>query len=110
MDSKAHKTEKTKLLRRYLDFVKPYRWIIVLILLLSVMQFSVPLVGPWMMKVMIDEVLIGVKGFWSIERVVLFLGIIYFSGLIFNYARNYIIARLGNRMAVDLRRKLYKHM
>lgn len=102
--------DRKKLLRRYMQFVKPYRNIILLILLLGMLQFAVPLVGPWMTKVLIDEVLLGAEGNWSIEKIVIVLGGVYLSGVVINYFRNYITAKLGNRMANDLRRKLYEHI
>src|SRR5690606_15837789 len=64
----------------------------------------------WMTKVLIDEVLPGADSFWTLERIVIFLGIIYFAGVIINFVRNYITSRLGNRMTIDIRKKLYEHM
>lgn len=109
-DTELRKQDRKALVKRYAQFVKPYRYTILLIIALGMLQFSVPLVGPWMTKVMIDEVLLGVEGFWTIERIVIFLGIVYVSGVVVNYIRNYITARLGNKMAIDLRRQLYEHI
>jgi ABC-type multidrug transport system fused ATPase/permease subunit len=110
MDRNGESEDKNKPLKKYLSFVKPYRFTILIIIGLGMLQFAVPLVGPWMTKVMIDDVLMGVNGFWTIEKVVLLLGIVYVSGVIINFIRNYITAHLGNRMVVDIRRKLYQHM
>ncbi|CAM3610344.1 ABC transporter ATP-binding protein [Marinicrinis lubricantis] len=109
-DGEIQKQARKKLIRRYMQFVKPYRFTIFIIVALGMLQFAVPLAGPWMTKIMIDEVLLGVEGSWTIDKIVIVLGLIYLSGIIINYVRNYITADLGNRMAIDLRRKLYEHI
>jgi ABC-type multidrug transport system fused ATPase/permease subunit len=109
-DEQQQKEAQKQLVRRYLAFVKPYRYLILLIITLGMLRFSVPLVGPWMTKIMIDEVLMGIQGFWTIDKVVLVLGVVFLVGTIVNHVRNTITAHLGNRMVLDLRLKLYGHM
>lgn len=110
MEQEQKNTEQKRLVGRYLAFVKPYRYYILTIIGLGILQFGVPLVGPWMTKVMIDEVLMGIQGFWTLEKVVILLGSVYISGIIINFIRNYVTARLGQSMMVDIRRQLYQHM
>jgi len=43
--------ERNQLLRRYWEFVKPYRLIILVIIILGIMSFAVPLAIPWLTKV-----------------------------------------------------------
>src|SRR5690625_4606601 len=102
--------ERNQLLRRYWEFVKPYRLIILVIIILGIMSFAVPLAIPWLTKVLIDEVLPAKEGFWTLEKVVMIMGSVFVFGVIVNFARNYITARLGNTMAMDLKRQLYKHL
>ncbi|WP_281280410.1 ABC transporter ATP-binding protein [Paenibacillus koleovorans] len=99
-----------ELFRRYLRFVKPYRYWIILIIVLGVAQFIVPLTTPWMTKIMLDQVLPGVQGAWSLTKVVGVLAILSVYGILINFIRNWVTARLGNRMVVDIRRQLYAHM
>ncbi|WP_051620261.1 ABC transporter ATP-binding protein [Paenibacillus sp. UNC451MF] len=102
--------EKKKLVQRYLVFLKPYRLTLLLILILGIFQFAVPLIGPWMTKILIDDVLPKKEGFWTLGKAVTFLAIVYAFGIWINFLRNTITFRLGNRMVYDIRHQLYEHM
>src|SRR5690625_6630866 len=102
--------ERKRIIQRYWNFVKPYSFIIIVIILLGIMSFAVPLAIPWLTKILIDEVLPGNEGFWSLKKVIIVMGSLFSFGLIINFIRNYITARLGNMMALDLKQQLYKHL
>ena len=104
------KQKNKELVLRYWEFVKPYKFIIILIIILGIFSFSVPLTIPWFTKVLIDEVLPGKESFWSLPKVVISMGVIFLFGLITNFIRDYITARLGNVMALDIKQKLYSHL
>src|SRR5690625_86709 len=101
---------KKELVQRYWEFVRPYRFIILLIIFLGIMSFAVPITTPWFTKILIDDVLPGKEGFWSLPKVVIFMGIIFIFGVVIKFIRDYIIARLGNVMALDLKEQLYEHL
>lgn len=103
-------SNKRKLVQRYFEFVKPYTWVIVLIIVLGIMNFAVPLATPYLTKILIDQVLPAKEGFWTLKKVILAMGSVFLFGVIFNFIRNYVTARLGNQMALDLKEKLYKHL
>ena len=102
--------ESKELVQRYWEFVKPYRLVILLIIGLGIMSFVVPLSIPWMTKILIDDVLPGKEGFWSLQKVVGVMAGVFLFGVIINFIRDYITARLGNRMALDLKQQLYAHL
>lgn len=104
------RTDRRQVVKQYIAFLRPYRYSLLWVVALSLAQFAVPLAGPWMTKIMLDEVLVGIQGFWTVKKVVLFLGIVFFSGVAFSYIRNIANARLGTRIVTDLRRRLYRHM
>ncbi|MFE5320397.1 ABC transporter ATP-binding protein [Paenibacillus sp. NPDC056579] len=106
----AEPAEKKKLVQRYLTFLKPYRFTLLLILSLGILQFAVPMIGPWMTKILIDEVLPQKESFWTLGKAVTFLGAVYAFGIWINFLRNTITFRLGNRMVYDIRHQLYQHM
>lgn len=103
-------SNKKRLVQRYFDFVKPYKWVIVLIIILGIMNFAVPLATPYLTKILIDEVLPAQESFWTLNKVVIAMGSVFLFGVISNFIRNYVTARLGNRMALDLKEKLYAHL
>jgi subfamily B ATP-binding cassette protein MsbA len=99
-----------RLIRRYLHFVLPYKYAILLIVFLGILQFAVPLITPMMTKIMIDEVLQKVEGFWTLEKVVLVLAVLNLFSIAVSFLRNWVTARVGQRMIVDIRRQLYQHI
>jgi ABC-type multidrug transport system fused ATPase/permease subunit len=109
-ESKQTDHDHRRLVGRYFAFVKPYRYYIAAIIGLGILQFAVPLVVPWMTKIMIDEVLPGNQSYWTLEKVVIVLGSVYLFGIIVNFIRNWITSSVGQSMMVDIRKQLYEHM
>jgi len=104
------KGKNKELIQRYWEFVKPYKLIIVLIIALGILSFSVPLAIPWFTKILIDEVLPGEASFWTLQKVVLSMGGIFVFGLVTHFIRDYVTARLGNTMALDIKQQMYAHL
>src|SRR5690625_2215013 len=102
--------QQKKLVHRYWEFVRPYRYVIVFIIVLGIMSFAVPLALPMMVKILIDEILPGNDSFWSLKSLILVMGGIFVFGIIVDFIRDYITARLGNQMGLDIRQQLYSHL
>ncbi|MDD9269140.1 ABC transporter ATP-binding protein [Paenibacillus sp. GCM10023248] len=77
---------------------------------LGILQFIVPMTVPWMTKVLIDEVLPLKSSSWTLSKVIGVLAAVYLFGTIVNYARQWVMARMGNSMVIDIRFQLYEHM
>ncbi|EGQ2902125.1 multidrug ABC transporter ATP-binding protein, partial [Staphylococcus pseudintermedius] len=45
------------MIRRYLEFVKPYRWLIVGTIIVGILKFGIPLLIPLLIKYVIDDVI-----------------------------------------------------
>jgi ABC-type multidrug transport system fused ATPase/permease subunit len=95
--------------KRYLLWARPYWVMIGVVILLGCLQFVAPLSGPWMMKIMVDQVLVG-KGPWHLKELVTVIICIIILGISMNFLRDLITARLGNRMMKDLRQQLFEHL
>lgn len=102
--------KKKELAYRYWKFIKPYRFMVLLIIFLGIAHFVVPLSVPWMTKILIDQVLLGKGHFWTLQKVVSILAVVYLFGIIVNFIQKYITAHLGNKMAIDLKQQLYEHL
>ncbi|WP_275983420.1 ABC transporter ATP-binding protein [Paenibacillus hamazuiensis] len=102
--------DKRKLLKRYFVFVKPYRYYLLAIISLGILQFIVPLAGPWMTKIMIDEVLPRKESYWTLGKVIAVLAGIQLFGMAANFTRNLVTSVMGNRMVHDTRTELYRHL
>ncbi|MDF2713200.1 MAG: lipid exporter, fused ATPase and inner rane subunit MsbA [Paenibacillus sp.] len=104
--------DNKRLVRRYLQFVKPYRYYLMAIVALGLLQFVVPLTGPWLTKILIDDVLGMGKSDsdWTLQRVVTIFASLYALSVVVTFVRNNVMSRLGNRMVAGIRRQLYEHI
>ncbi|MBI78064.1 MAG: multidrug ABC transporter [Rhodospirillaceae bacterium] len=100
-----------KVVRRFAEFVKPYKKTVglalIAVLVFTAAQLSIPLV----IKYAIDEALISKVGGQNL----LMLSVTIFGAVIvINYAANYLQDRLvgltGERVIFDLRRAMYAHL
>ena len=104
------KQNNKRLVRRYLQFVKPYRYYFVAIVILGLLQFIVPLTSPWLTKIMIDGILGQPDSSWTLKQVVIIFACLYTVNVIVTFIRNDVMARLGSRMVAGIRRQLYEHI
>ncbi|RIM20433.1 ABC transporter ATP-binding protein, partial [Staphylococcus chromogenes] len=45
------------MIRRYLEFVKPYKWLIFGTIIVGILKFGIPLLIPLLIKYVIDDVI-----------------------------------------------------
>ncbi|WP_102693967.1 ABC transporter ATP-binding protein [Rummeliibacillus pycnus] len=103
-------------MKRYLRFVKPYRFDILFTFILGVLKFAIPLFTPVLIKIVIDDI-IGNNHLSSNEKT---KDLIYWLGgtaiLFFiirppvEYYRQYFAQRVSNKILYDIRQKLYAHV
>lgn len=103
-------------MKRYMKFVKPYKWDIVFTFILGVIKFMIPLAIPLLIKVIIDDV-ISNDGLPPDEKTKkLFMWIIFMAFLFFivrppiEYYRQYFAQRISNRVLYDIRTNMYGHL
>lgn len=103
-------------MKRYMKFVKPYKWDIVFAFILGVIKFMIPLAIPLLIKVIIDDV-ISNDGLPPDEKTKkLFMWIIFMAFLFFivrppiEYYRQYFAQRISNRVLYDIRNNMYGHL
>lgn len=44
-------------MKRYMQFVRPYKWDIVITFLIGVVKFLIPMATPFIMKIVIDDII-----------------------------------------------------
>jgi ATP-binding cassette, subfamily B, bacterial len=102
-------------LYRLAAFAKPRKWMILLGFVLMVASSSVALVPPYLTGPLIDKVLTPAGngqniGFYQALPYLLgFLGASVLAWLL-AWARTFVLARVIERLAVDLRNRIYSHM
>jgi ATP-binding cassette subfamily B protein len=101
--------QKTKVLRRMLVFVRPY-WLTAVagFVLLLLIQLT-DLVQPLLMRYTVDEALLK-KNFQQLVWVVGAVLGLNLVGALLSGVRSYMMAWLGDRIVMDIRRRLYEHL
>ena len=103
------KAYDARLMRRLLRYLRPYRGRVVLAILLLLCGAAVELVGPWLIKVAIDEAI--PQG----DRPLLLLLALGFVAALFvafllEFAQTLLTTWLGQRIMFDLRREIFGHL
>src|SRR5690625_1578600 len=103
-------------IKRYLAFVKPYKWKIVLTILIGIIKFSIPLLMPLIIKFVIDDI-IGATNLTNAERIenlLWVMGIAFFVFLILRppieYYRQYFAQWVSSKILYDIRNALFDHI
>lgn len=104
------------MIRRYLEFVKPYKWLIFGTIIVGVIKFGIPLLIPLLIKYVIDDVINN--GALSISdkytQLMIAMGIAAFIFVIvrppIEFLRQYMAQWTSNKILYDIRKKLYNHL
>ncbi|MGX1265173.1 ABC-type multidrug transport system fused ATPase/permease subunit [Rossellomorea marisflavi] len=103
-------------IKRYLQFVKPYRWQIIGTLIIGIIKFAIPLLIPVLIKYVIDDV-VGNTTLTAGEKthhLILVMGIMVVVFLIIRppveYYRQYFAQWTGNKILYDIRDQLFSHI
>lgn len=101
-------------LRRFLQYVKPYRLNIFLVAFFGIVKFQIPLVFPWAFKEIIDKVLLSSKdSAFKSQTLNHYCFLLIIAALvcgIVTFFRHYIHARVSSRIIFDIRYKLFLHI
>jgi ABC-type multidrug transport system fused ATPase/permease subunit len=104
------------LIRRYLRFVKPYKWLIFLTIIIGVLKFGIPLLIPLLIRHTIDDIIMP-SGLSMDERMTMLVQILLVFAFIFlvirppvEYFRQYLAQGTSNKVLYDIRKKLYGHL
>ncbi|MDG0844590.1 ABC transporter ATP-binding protein/permease [Staphylococcus equorum] len=104
------------MIRRYLQFVRPYKWRIIATILVGILKFGIPMLIPLLIKYVIDDIInngaITVEE--KITKLSVALGIAAFIFVIvrppIEFLRQYLAQWTSNKILYDIRKKLYHHL
>ncbi|UXR87641.1 ABC transporter ATP-binding protein [Staphylococcus felis] len=104
------------MIKRYLEFVKPYKWLIFGTIIVGILKFGIPLLIPLLIKYVIDDVINN--GAMSInDKMNHLLIAMLIAAFIFvilrppiEFLRQYMAQWTSNRILYDIRKKLYHHL
>ncbi|HEY5999267.1 MAG TPA: ABC transporter ATP-binding protein [bacterium] len=90
------------LLRRLLAYLAPYRWRVALAILLLLAASALSLVGPYLVKLGIDEH-IATGDLAGLDRIAVLFFAVALAGFVLRYAQTLLTYRIGQLAMLDLR-------
>src|SRR5699024_5297301 len=103
-------------IKQYLKYVMPYKWKIIVTVLIGILKFAIPLLIPLILKYVIDDI-INAEDLNTTEKTSKLLWIMRTSFVIFlflrppvEYIRQYLAQWVGNKILYDVRDKLFDHL
>lgn len=102
-------------IRRYIKFVNPYKWKIVLTVIIGVFKFGIPLLIPLITKYVIDDIINGdMSNAEQVNELLWIMGGAFFVFIIVRppveYFRQYLAQWTANKILFDVRDKLFDHI
>ncbi|WP_285859173.1 ABC transporter ATP-binding protein [Bhargavaea ginsengi] len=99
-----------------MKFVKPYTWMIILTLLIGILKFAIPLFIPYLIKIVIDNIIIvdTLTAAEKREQLLWWLGgtilLFFLVRPPVEYFRQYYAQYTSNKILFDIRSKIYEHL
>src|SRR5229473_1526222 len=117
------KAYDSRLMRRLLTYLRPYRWQVAIALLSIVFKAFADVLGPYLTKVAIDRYLAPTKestsGMWSWlsphplagigQIAAVYVGLLIFSFLL-EFLQTYYMQWTGQKVMFDLRSQIFRHL
>lgn len=104
------------MIKRYMQFVKPYWLLVVLTIVIGIFKFGIPLLIPLLIKYVVDDIIINdaLTVNEKIDQLFLMLGVFMFIFVVvrppIEYFRQYLAQWTGNKILYDIRDKLFDHL
>lgn len=108
-EEKLGKAYDSRLLRRLLRYVGPYRARVVLAITLLLGGAAVELAGPWLTKIAIDRA-IPDRDAAFLGWLAIAFGASLLLGFAMQYAQTILTTKLGQQIMYDLRREVFSHL
>jgi len=99
-----------RLLRRMLVYARPYRGALILALILTALVASLQLAQPYILKVVIDDYILGPGELSELIRLAIGFFIVYIGGLALYYWQFNLLMRTGQRIINHIRRDVFAHL
>lgn len=99
-----------------MHFVKPYKWKIILTVLIGILKFAIPLLIPLILKYVIDNIIEaeGLANAAKLSKLFWLMGISFVVFLVMRppveYIRQYLAQWVGSKILYDIRKELFDHI
>lgn len=104
------------IIRRYMQFVRPYKWYIIATMIIGIIKFAIPLLIPLLLKYVVDEIIANTKLPMSVKTerlwwaIAVMLVIFVLIRPIVEYYRQYFAQWTASKVLYDIRNRLFTHM
>ena len=98
-----------RLMRRLLKYLRPYKWHVVLGILMSIAVSGMEAVRPYFTKVAVDENIAHGDKHGLLMTTLLFFSVMVVRGII-QYLNTYLTQWIGQRTIFDLRMEVFEHL
>ncbi|HII1033052.1 TPA: SAV1866 family putative multidrug efflux ABC transporter [Staphylococcus aureus] len=104
------------MIKRYLQFVKPYKYRIFATIIVGIIKFGIPMLIPLLIKYAIDGVInnLALTTDEKVHHLTIAIGIALFIFVIvrppIEFIRQYLAQWTSNKILYDIRKKLYNHL
>lgn len=103
------KAYDARLMRRLLQYLRPYRWYVVLGILLSILTSAFEAVRPYFTKIAVDVDIASGDQEGLRNTVLLFFAVLVVRGFV-QYANAYLTQWIGQKTIYDLRMEIFRHL
>lgn len=103
------KAYDARLMRRLLKYLRPYRWHVVLGIVLSILTSAMEAVRPYFTKIAVDTDIAHEDTNGLLITVLMFFGVLVVRGIV-QYFNAYLTQWIGQRTIYDLRMEIFKHL
>ncbi len=103
------KAYDTRLMKRLLKSLKPYRWYVALGILLSMIVSGMEAIRPYFTKIAVDENIANGDKHGLLFTVLLFFTVLVVRGIV-QYFSAYLTQWIGQRTIFDLRMQIFEHL
>ncbi len=108
-DDKLYKQLDVSLLKRLLQYLKPYiRWIGAGFLL-AIISSSLPPLRPYLTKIAIDDYVVTSDSGGLLEMTFLVIGVLVLAAVV-QYSLTYLMQWIGQKVLLDIRLAVFKHI
>jgi ATP-binding cassette subfamily B protein len=107
-DEALGKAYDSRLMKRLLSYIKPYRKYVIFAIILNIAVAALPAVGPLLTKIAIDEYIANADYQGLLYISLLLLALLILQAVI-QYFLTYYTQYLGQKTLYDLRTQLFKH-
>lgn len=103
-------------IKRYMRFVKPYKLLLFLTIVIGILKFAIPLFLPWLLQIILDDILLNdaLTKDDKTSQLFTWIGIALVVFFIIRppieYYRQYFAQNLSNNILFDIRKELYGHL